>query len=214
MNLILIGAPGAGKGTAAPALCSKLALKHVSTGDIFRAEIAGKTPLGQKVQDLVKSGKLVPDTLVLEIVTNKLAEEKSGLLFDGFPRTAEQALGLDAFFQSQGKQIDAVVLLDLAEEVVVKRLSGRRTCRKCGQVYNVNSNPPKTAGVCDKCGSNDLYQREDDTEATVRKRLSVYREQTAPLIEYYKKAGKLVKIDADGAPDKVSAEILAQLGAK
>jgi len=213
VNIILLGAPGSGKGTAAQDLCHQLDLRHLSTGDIFRDEIGRKTELGVKVQKLVESGKLVPDSMVLDIVTGAIAKESRGLLFDGFPRTLEQAEGLDNFFSRQSKKIDAVVLLDVPEDVIVGRLTSRRTCTKCKHVYNLVSTPPAKAGVCDKCGA-ELYQRADDMPETVSKRLMVYRDQTEPLVAYYKASNRLLKIDGARKPAAVVADIVAAIGRK
>ena len=213
MNLILLGAPGAGKGTQSELLCDRLSLKHFSTGDIFREEIGKKTQLGLKVTQIVCSGKLVPDSLVLEIVTSRIKAEKGGVLFDGFPRTIEQAEQLDLFMDKDGRKLDAVVLIDLAEDEVVRRLTSRRTCKGCGKIYNLISTPPKKADVCDVCGGAILC-REDDTVETVKRRLMVYRDQTEPLVAYYKANHHFIRVDGALAPAVVTEDIIKALGAK
>ncbi|MDD2772625.1 MAG: adenylate kinase [Elusimicrobiales bacterium] len=211
MNLILLGAPGAGKGTQSALLCERLSLKHLSTGDILREEIGKKSPVGLQVAQLVSSGKLVPDALVLEIVAAKIQEEKDGLLFDGFPRTIEQAEGLDDLLEKQGKKIDAVVFIDLAEGEVIRRLTSRRTCKKCGKIYNLISTPPANPEACDVCGGQ-LFWRDDDSLETVKRRLMVYRDQTEPLVAYYKANHRFIKVDGALAPERVTGEICAALG--
>jgi len=212
VNLILLGAPGAGKGTQAAVLCEKLGLAHLSTGDIFREEIEKKSPLGTEAAKFVNAGRLVPDSLVLELVKERAKAEKGGLLFDGFPRTLEQAEGLDGFCSDSGRCIDAVVFIDLAEAEVVRRLTSRRTCKNCGRIYNLISSPPKSGQACDKCGG-ELYWRQDDSLETVKKRLMVYRDQTEPLVAYYKANHRFVRVDGALAPQKVTEEILGLLGA-
>jgi len=213
MNIILLGVPGAGKGTQAPALCVTYNLRHLSTGDIFRAEISAGTPLGKKVKGIIDAGQLVPDDVVLEVVSAALKKESKGVLFDGFPRTVAQAQGLDRVFDALGRKLDAVVLIDLAEAEVVKRLSARRSCPACKQVYNVQTNPPKKEGVCDKCGKA-LVWREDDKPETIKARLVTYHRETEPLIQFYEKAGKLKRVHAGGnmTPAQVSEEIISLLG--
>ncbi|MDD4004755.1 MAG: adenylate kinase [Elusimicrobiaceae bacterium] len=212
MNVILLGAPGAGKGTAAPLLCQKLDLRHISTGNIFRDEIARKTEFGLKVQKLISEGNLVPDSMVMDIVTATLRTIRQGFLFDGFPRTVAQATELDAFLKSEGRKIDFAILIDANEDVVVRRIAGRRTCGKCGQIYNVlTGTPPKAENVCDKCGGA-LRHREDDTETAVRHRMVVYREQTEPLIEYYKTRTNLIAVDGTKTPAEVNGSIFEKIG--
>jgi adenylate kinase len=212
VNIILLGAPGAGKGTAASVLCQKLNLKHVSTGNIFRDEIARKTPVGLKVEDLISKGNLVSDEVVLEIVASALRGMEQGFLFDGFPRTLVQAKGLEDFLKQEGKRIDYVVLLDADEETIIKRISGRRTCGECGAVYNINTEMrSKTADACDKCNGK-LVHRKDDTEESVRRRLEVYREQTAPLIEYYKDRKGFLRVNASGRSGDVISAVLDTIG--
>ncbi len=210
MNIILLGAPGSGKGTLAKGLVTKLALFHVSTGDIFREELAKKSPLGQEVASYMSSGRLVPDKLVLEVLKNRLAAETRGLMFDGFPRTVEQAEGLDAWFTSRGQNIDAVVFLNVADDVVAKRLGSRRTCSGCKKIYNVISNPPAKEGVCDACGK-PLFTREDDKAEVIARRLQVYKDQTEPLLAYYRSSGVFLEADGAQSPEAVEEKVLALL---
>jgi len=213
MNLILLGAPGAGKGTQSPALCAKLNLEHLSTGDMFRAEIAKKSPLGEQISQIVASGKLVPDSLTLDIVANRVKSVQNGLLFDGFPRTLEQAEGLDSLLEKNNRTLDAVVFIDLAEAEIVKRLTSRRTCKGCGKIYNLSSNPPAKEGVCDACGG-ELLQRADDSVETVSRRIMVYRDQTEPLVAYYKANHRFIRVDGGQSPAQVTAAIYSALGVK
>ncbi|MEM3567169.1 MAG: adenylate kinase, partial [Thermoplasmata archaeon] len=181
MNLIMLGAPGAGKGTQAQKLAAHLKIPQISTGDMLRQALAEGTPLGMEARKYMEAGKLVPDAVVVGIVKERLSREdcRNGFILDGFPRTLEQAKALDGI-----AKIDYVINIDVPEEILVERITGRRSCRKCGAVYHVKYNPPKTPGQCDVCGG-ELYQREDDREETVRKRLETYRNQTKVLIEYY-----------------------------
>lgn len=211
MNLILLGAPGSGKGTQAKVLAQKFKLAHISTGDLFREEIAKKTALGEKVGGYVTSGKLVPDGVVTEVLTAKLATLKDGFLLDGFPRTLDQAMALDQFLHKGGKKIAAVVYLNLSEDEVVKRLGARRNCSSCGELYNMVSKPPRSAQMCDKCGGR-LVQREDDKEATIKKRMMVFRDLTEPLVSYYKTNEHFIEVDAAQAPEQVTETIGTELG--
>ena len=213
MNLILLGYPGSGKGTQAKVLSGKLGLFHVSTGDIFREEIAKKTALGVEFSSYLAGGKLVPDRLVMDVLKSRLGSETRGLLFDGFPRTVEQAEGLDAWFGSRGQEIDAVIFLDVPEADVIKRLGDRRTCSGCGKIYNISTLPPAKPDVCDACGKA-LVTREDDKPGVIAKRLQVYRDQTEPLISYYKAGGNFYKVPAAGAPEDVATRIAELLRGK
>ncbi|MFP4432616.1 MAG: adenylate kinase [Spirochaetaceae bacterium] len=199
MNLVFLGPPGAGKGTMASRLAEEKGIPHISTGDIFRANINNQTELGKKVKSILDSGELVPDELTIELVKDRLAQDdtKEGFILDGFPRTIPQAEALDEF-----ATIEKAILFSLNDEEIVKRLSGRRVHKPSGRTYHVEFNPPKVAGKDDVTGE-ELIQRDDDKEAAIKNRLSVYRDQTAPLIDYYEKKGKLVEIDARPSPDEV-----------
>ncbi len=199
MKLIFLGPPGAGKGTIADLAVEKLALPHISTGDLFRAAVKNGTPLGLKVKDIMASGGLVPDELTIALVEERLAQKDAakGWILDGFPRTIPQADALDKIAAA-----DVAVNFEVADAVVVGRLSGRRVCRTCGKTYHVKNMPPKKEGVCDVDGG-ELYIRDDDKEAAIQVRLDTYRKQTAPLIDWYGKKGKLLTIDGVGAPADV-----------
>ncbi len=208
LNLILIGPPGSGKGTQAELLREKNGFVHYSTGDVFRDHISRKTAIGVKVEGYVTSGKLVPDDVVLEVVKAFLAENMGKpILFDGFPRTVPQAEGLDRVLGQNRLQVDMAILVDLADDEVVKRLTARRQCRKCGRIYNLSFKPPKVEGICDVCGG-ELYQRKDDTEAVIRDRLRTYHEQTEPVLEFYSKQGRLKRVAGELGRDLVYQEIL------
>lgn len=210
MNIILLGCPGSGKGTQAAQLCRSFGFVHLSTGDIFREEIGRKTPLGKRAAEYVNSGWLVPDAIVMEMVTARLNGEKGQILFDGFPRTLEQAEALDAYLATADRKIDAVVFINVREEEVLRRLTGRRNCSKCGEVYNLSTNPPVKENVCDKC-SGALIVRDDDTPATVTKRLMVYRDLTQPLVAYYRANHIFHEVDGARSPEEVAGEITALL---
>ncbi len=200
--LILLGPPGAGKGTQASRLCAELGLPHVSTGDLFREHRAKGTELGRRAQEYMDSGRLVPDDLVLDMLFDRVAKPDcaGGFLLDGFPRTLPQAEALEKRLGS-GTSV-RVLDLRVADKALVERLTGRRTCRQCGNIHHIRSSPPKVAGRCDKCAG-ELYTRTDDEAATVEKRLAVYREQTQPLQGYYQKKGLLQEVDGDRSPDEV-----------
>lgn len=206
MKIILLGAPGAGKGTQAKILSEKLNIPHISTGDIFRANIKGNTPLGIKVKEYMDKGELVPDELTVEIVKDRIGNDdcSKGYILDGFPRTIPQAEYLDKVLTEMNTSIDVALLIDVKDEDIITRMSGRRVCNNCGATYNIVFNPTKVDGVCDVCNS-PVIQRADDTAETVINRLNTYHSQTQPLIDYYKKAGKLVV--AEGAGEvKVTTE--------
>lgn len=213
MNLILLGPPGAGKGTQAAKIIEKYEIPHISTGDIFRKNIKEGTPLGKKAQEYMNKGELVPDSLVIEIALDRLKEDdcKEGFLLDGFPRTVEQAEALDAFLAGEGKKIDHVINMDVEKAILMDRLVTRRVCKACGATYNIKGMPPKKEGVCDKCGG-ELYQRADDTEETVNNRIDVYNAQTKPLLAYYEKAGNISTFDGAMGLEKLFAEIVNLLG--
>jgi adenylate kinase len=213
MKLIIIGPQGSGKGTYASRLSTILSISHISTGDIFRENIAKRTELGKKVEKFVKSGLLVPDDLTMEIVKKRLNEPdcKNGFIFDGFPRTLKQAEELEKI-----TKLDYVVNLVVPDWVLIKRLSLRVTCDKCGEIYNLGYLKPKVEGICDKCGGR-LVQRDDDKEEAIRKRLKEYEEKTKPLIDYYKNKGILLNISNDKIetpPEIVVDKILVALGVK
>ena len=208
MNIILLGYPGSGKGTQAKVLSQKLGMFHVSTGDIFREELAKKTPLGQEVSKYLAAGRLVPDKLVLEVMKARLNTETRGLLFDGFPRTVDQAEGLDNWFQGRGQSIDAVLFLNVTEEEVARRLGARRTCSGCGRIYNAVTSPPAKENVCDACGK-PLAIREDDKPEVVARRIQVYKDQTEPLLAYYRSSGSFYEADGGLAPDVVAEKVAA-----
>lgn len=213
MNLILLGPPGAGKGTQAVKIVEKYKIPHISTGDIFRANIKNGTELGKKAKAYMDKGELVPDDLVCEIATSRLLEDdcKEGFLLDGFPRTVYQAEKLDAFLTEHGKKVDKVLDIAVEKEELMTRLIGRRVCKACGATYHVTNMPPKKEGVCDKCGG-ELMQRADDTEETVANRIEVYNSQTMPLVEYYEKAGNIAHIDGAIGLENVFNHIVSVLG--
>jgi adenylate kinase len=199
-NLILLGPPGAGKGT----------LAHISTGDMLRAQVAQGTELGRKAEKYMNAGELVPDEVILGMIGERIAEQdaREGFLLDGFPRNTSQADALGATLADSGRRLTGVLLIDVPDEEVVRRLAGRRVCLKSGHVYHVEFDPPKREGVCDQDGSR-LIQRDDDREETIRRRLEVYARQTAPLIDYYESAGLLRRFDGQRNPDEVHDHIRA-----
>lgn len=204
MKLVLLGAPGAGKGTQASGLAEILGVPHISTGDIFRANLRNETPLGLKAKSYMDQGLLVPDELTVDLVMDRLGDEdcQNGYILDGFPRTLAQADAL-----SEKENLDAAVNIHVPDEVIVDRMDGRRVCPACGESYHVRYNPPKQEGICDKCGA-ELIIRKDDVPETVQKRLSVYHDQTAPLIDYYEQKGLLVTVDGTAAPKDVTEAIV------
>lgn len=199
MNIILLGPPGAGKGTQAKMLVDKYKIPQISTGDILRAAVKDQTPLGLEAKKCMDKGELVPDSVVIGIVDERTQQSdcQGGYMLDGFPRTVPQAEALDDILQKRNSQIDHVVSIEVDRQELIKRLTGRRTCRECGAMYHMHFDPPKKEGVCDKCGG-ELYQRDDDNEETVSSRLKVYDSQTKPLIDYYKAQGKLRTVDGLG----------------
>lgn len=213
MKLIMLGPPGAGKGTQAQLLAKKLSIPHISTGDIFRNAIKGKTPMGLKAKEFIDKGFLVPDDIVLNIIIHRLKEPDcaNGYLLDGFPRTLVQAKEFDYELSEFDSKIDYVVDIEVEDEVIVKRMSGRRVCPNCGASYHLINLPSKKDGICDECGS-ELVQRADDNESTVLRRLNVYHEQTSPLIKYYQTKGKLIKVDGNRDVNVISFEILDKIG--
>ena len=201
LRLILLGPPGAGKGTQASAIVEKYNIPHISTGDIFRENIKKGTELGEKAKEYMDKGLLVPDELVISIVEDRLQQEdcKNGFLLDGFPRTLNQGEALDEVLSKMGLNLNRVVNLDVGKEILIERAIGRRICKDCGEVFHIKFNPSKKEGVCDNCGGK-LYQRDDDTVETVEKRIEVYHKQTEPLIDYYNKKGLILNVD--GSKDK------------
>jgi len=212
MNLILLGAPGAGKGTQAKFIVEKYGIPQISTGDMLREAVAKGTELGRKAKEFMDQGKLVPDDIVIGIVKERLKQKdcERGFILDGFPRTKAQAEALDKIMEEMGKKIDAVINISVPEEEVVRRIVNRRTCRKCGAIYHLIYDPPKKPGTCDRC-EGELYQRDDDREEVVRQRFSVYRKSTEPLIDYYRKRGILYDVDGRKDIGEVKAEILSVL---
>ena len=208
MNLVLFGPPGAGKGTQGTVLADQRGLMKISTGDILRDAVRAGTELGLEARKYMDAGELVPDAVILGLVREAIQDAGSGFIMDGFPRTIAQAEGVDAMLAEMGKQIDAVIILEVPDEQLVQRLSGRRSCPNCGAVYNVYFDPPKVAGKCDRCDS-ELVHRADDKQDTVVRRLEVYKQQTAPIIEYYKKKGANVQfVDGNRSIDDVQRDIL------
>ena len=213
MRAVLLGPPGAGKGTQAVKLVKKYGVPQISTGDIFRKNIKEGTELGKKAQEYMNAGKLVPDELVVDLVKDRLMQEDcaNGYLLDGFPRTIYQAEQLDKFLEEAGQKLDAVINFEVGHDELMVRLTGRRVCKKCGASYHIVNIPPKVEGICDRCGG-ELEQRKDDTVETAENRIAVYEESTAPLIGYYEKTGALKNFNAEKDHDEVFKEIVAEIG--
>ena len=214
MNVVLLGAPGAGKGTQASVLTEEFGVVHVASGDLFRRALGEKTELGMLAKSYMDKGELVPDEVTINMVLERIVEPDcaGGVLFDGFPRTLSQAEALDKRLLSESRTIDSVVYIEVPEEELVKRLSGRWICRACQTPYHAVSSPSKTHGVCDKCGG-ELYQRDDDKEETVRERLKVFLSQTLPIVDYYDSQAKLVRVDGNRDIADVSVDIMAKVKA-
>lgn len=213
-KIIFLGPPGAGKGTQATVIAKKYGLAHLSTGDILREAVSSKTVLGVKAHSFMSKGELVPDDIVIGMISDRLKGcLKSGFILDGFPRTIAQAEGLKDALQKLTANIDKVVYFKTSEATVVKRLSGRRICSKCGKIFHLTNMPPKKEGVCDACGA-DLYQRSDDKIETIKNRLDVYEKQTASLIDYYKKQGLLFEVPADKEFEEVYGVLVGMLAIK
>ena len=214
MKIIMLGAPGAGKGTQAKQIADKYSIPHISTGDIFRANIKNGTELGKKAKQYMDQGALGPDELTCDLVMDRIQQDdcKNGFVLDGFPRTIPQAEALDAALGKINEKMDYAIDVDVPDENIVNRMSGRRACLNCGATYHLISIPPKVEGICDRCGS-EIVLREDDKPETVQKRLKVYHEQTQPLIDYYKNQGILKSVDGTQPMDEVFKAIVTILGA-
>ena len=213
MNIVFLGPPGAGKGTQAKRITEKYGIPQISTGDMFREHLSKGTELGKKAKEYMEKGQLVPDEIVLGMVEERLKQPdcERGFLLDGFPRTVPQAEALDEMLNKWGKKIDYAIAIEVPDEELVKRLTGRRTCKNCGMMYHIIFKPPKEDNRCDACGG-ELYQRADDNEETVRNRLKVYHESTAPLIDYYERKGVLYRVDGLGGIEEIFERIVKVLG--
>jgi len=209
MNIVFLGAPGAGKGTQASRVAKKMNVAHIATGDLFRQALEKNTEQAQKAKPFIQSGKLVPDEITIKMVLERISNNdcRNGVIFDGFPRNLKQAETLDKALQEQKKAIDWVVYIKVSEKVLLERLLGRWICRKCQAPYHVVYSPPKVAGKCDRCGG-ELYQRADDIEETVKKRLVVFETETTPLIRYYSKSKKLLDVAGEGSEDVIEKRII------
>jgi adenylate kinase len=212
MRTILLGPPGAGKGTQADTIVSEFSIPHISTGDIFRQNIKEGTVLGKKAKEYMDQGLLVPDELTVDLVKDRLLKDdcKNGFLLDGFPRTIVQADALEDALKSMNQKLDYVINIEVSPNLLIERAVGRRVCKDCGQTFHMIFNKPAKEGICDKCGG-ELLQRKDDTEETVKNRISVYLEQTEPLIDYYTKKGIIVNVDGEKPISEVGKEIVAKL---
>jgi adenylate kinase len=212
-RVVLLGPPGAGKGTQAKLLHDEFGACQISTGDILRKAVAEQTTLGKEASGYINRGALVPDDVIVNLVAERLKERdcENGFILDGFPRTIPQAEGLDRILKSAGLSLNGVLSVQVPERIIIERLAGRRTCRSCGALSHMVFNPPKKAGVCDRCGG-ELYQRDDDREETIANRLKVYEKQTAPLANYYRERGLLREIDGVGEIDDIRARVTKALG--
>lgn len=211
MNIILLGYPGSGKGTQAEKLEGKYGFMHISTGDLIRQEIAAGTPLGKKIETAISLGNLASDEDTVKLLINAIKDKDDGIIFDGFPRTLAQAGVLDKYLEEHGKKIDVALLLSMREEVVFKRISSRRVCSKCGAIYNISM--PGVEELCSKCGGR-LVTRPDDTEQSVKHRFEIFKKETQPLVDYYIKTAVFKKVDGNGSPDEVFAQVEQALGLK
>jgi adenylate kinase len=214
MYIIILGAPGAGKGTQADILSQEMSLPHIASGDLFRQALEERTEVGLLAKSYMDKGELVPDEIAIKLILERINQPDcvSGCLFDGFPRTLHQAKVLDKALKEQGKTIDKAIYIEVPNEELVKRLSGRWLCRTCQTPYHIINSPPKTPGKCDKCGGK-LYQRSDDREETVKDRLSIFFAQTVPILDYYKKQGKLIRVNGNLGMQGVAREIISALKA-
>ena len=214
MNIILMGLPGAGKGTQAEKIVATYGIPHISTGDMFRAAMQQQTELGLKAKSFMDKGELVPDEVTNGIVKERLqqADTEKGFLLDGFPRTQAQAEALDKIMQDLNRSIDAVINIEVNPEILMQRLTGRIICRNCGSTYHKTNNPPKVEGTCDRCGSHDFYQREDDKPETVKRRLEINIEQSKPILNYYKAKGILRNVDGESGIDNLFQTIQSIMG--
>ena len=212
MRLLLIGPPGAGKGTQAKFLIDRFAIPQISTGDMLRGNINNNTSIGKEAQKFMNSGQLVPDSIILDMMQKRLTEQdcKNGYILDGFPRTIPQAEGLDYLLKGVNQQLDHVIVMDVPDNLIITRLSNRRSCKGCGQVYNLVFEPPAIAGKCNNC-SEELYLREDDNPAIIQQRLTVYRQQTKPVIKYYSDQRLTKVIDSKGTIDEIRSDILKNI---
>ncbi len=213
MNLMVFGAPGAGKGTQAKFLVQKYNIPQISTGDMLRTAIAEETAMGMEAKKYMDAGELVPDSTIIGIIKERLEKDdcQNGFILDGFPRTLTQAEALQALMEESGKKLDKVLSFDVPDELIIQRIAGRRVCPKCGASYHVEFNPPKKSGVCDACGT-ELIIRKDDNASTVKNRLQNYHKQTAPLIDFYKNMGVFVQIDGSQELSKVTKDMFENLG--
>ena len=213
MYIIMLGAPGAGKGTQADILSRELNLPHIASGDLFRQALEKRTDVGLSAKGYMNRGELVPDEITIKMILEGMDKPDcaSGCIFDGFPRTLQQARALDKALVQQGRSIDKAIYIEVPDEELVKRLSGRWLCRVCQTPYHITNSPPKRPGKCDRCGG-ELYQRPDDREETVKERLNVFFAQTVPILDYYKKQGKLIRINGNSGMQKVAREIVSALG--
>jgi adenylate kinase len=212
MHIIMLGAPGAGKGTQADILSKEMNLPHIASGDLFRGAVEEKTEVGLLAKSYMDKGELVPDEITIKMILERVNKPDctSGCILDGFPRTLHQAEVLGRAFEEQGKTIDRAIYIEVPNEELVRRISGRRLCRVCQTPYHIISSPPKTPGKCDKCGG-ELYQRSDDKEETVKERISVFFAQTTPILDYYKKQNKLIKVNGNLGIQEVAGEIISAL---
>ncbi len=208
MRTVLLGAPGSGKGTQGVFLSRQYGIPQISTGDLLRAAVSAGTELGKQAKSAMDSGALVSDEIVVGLIRERLSEEdaRQGYILDGFPRNIAQAEALDVMLDDLGQPLDGVVLLDVPFNELMQRLTGRRTCKECGAIFNVHLSPPKQDGICDECGG-ELFQRQDDNEATIENRLKVYEEQTAPLVGFYEKQGKLHTVDGTGDIEDITRKV-------